>query len=228
MSIKMLPEEERPVEKVLRRGVNTLSNGELLALIIKTGTPSESAMGLSERIIKSMDGGIAGLMSITPQELMEIKGVGESKASALAAVGELAKRLNARSIDTKYRIECAGDVAGFLMEELRYEKREHFCTLMLDSKGRVVSVENISVGGLTSTQVHPREVFSPAVKKNAATLILVHNHPSGDPTPSNEDIILTKRLKDAGKLIGIKILDHVIIGDGKYVSLVGEGFIQED
>lgn len=228
MSIKLLPEEERPVEKALHKGLSTLSNGELLALILRTGSSSQTAMGLAESILMSVDGGLAGLVSLTPQELMGIKGVGRAKACAVAALGELAKRIHLKPISDKYRVDCASDVAGFFMEELRYEKKEHFRILMLNAKGIVIGADSVSVGGLTSTAVHPREVFSPAIKKNASTIVLVHNHPSGDPTPSNADIELTKRIQSAGRLIGIKVLDHVIIGDGKYVSLLGEGYIKED
>lgn len=228
MSIKQLPEEERPVEKVLKRGTTVLSNGELIALILKTGSKKQSAMGLAENVLTKLEGGLFGLVSVTPQELMGISGIGKSKACALAAIGELAKRINSRPMREKYRIECADDVARFLMEELRYEKKEHFKTLMMDVKGSVIGVENISTGGLSSTEVHPREVFSPAVKKNASTIVLVHNHPSGDPTPSNMDIAVTKRIQEAGKLMGIKVLDHIVIGDGIYVSLLGEGYIKED
>jgi len=228
MSIKQLPEEERPVEKALQKGLGTLSNGELLALILKTGSSSKSAMGLAEGIIKSLEGGLPGLISVTPQELMGIEGIGPSKACSIAAVGELAKRIYLKPIRDKYRVDCASDVADFFMEELRYERKEHFRTLMLNAKGIVIGFENISIGGLTSTTVHPREVFSPAIRKNASTLVLVHNHPSGDPTPSEADVELTKRIQGAGRLIGIKVLDHVIIGDGRYVSLLGEGYIKED
>ncbi|MBO4235226.1 MAG: DNA repair protein RadC [Firmicutes bacterium] len=228
MSIKQLPEEERPIEKALHNGIGTLSNGELLALILRTGSSTQSAMGLAESIMRSIDGGLAGLVSLTPQELMGIRGIGRSKACAVAAVGELAKRIHLKPIREKYRVDCASDVAGFFMEELRYEKKEHFRTLMLNAKGVVIGSENISTGGLTSTAVHPREVFSPAIRKNASTVVLVHNHPSGDPTPSDADVELTKRIQGAGRLIGIKVLDHVIIGDGRYVSLMGEGYIKED
>ena len=227
MSIKHLPEEERPMEKALHRGIETLSNGELLALIIKTGNSNQSAIGIAENIMQAIDGGLSGLVSATPQELMGIKGIGKSKACAVAAVGELAKRIYLKPIREKYIVDCAKDVAGFFMEELRYEKKEHFRILMLNAKGAVIGAESISIGGLTSTAVHPREVFSPAIKKNASTIVLVHNHPSGDPTPSSEDVVLTKRIQGAGKLIGIKVLDHVIIGDGRYVSLLGEGYIEE-
>lgn len=228
MSIKQLPEEERPMEKSLRRGIKTLSNGELIAIILKTGTGNTSAMGLAENILANLEGGLEGLLHITPQELMAIKGIGKSKACSLAAIGELAKRINSKPIRGKYIIESARDVADFLMEELRYEKKEHFRTLMMDTKGGVIGVENISTGGLSSTEVHPREVFSPAIKKNASTIVLVHNHPSGDPSPSSMDIQVTKRLQEAGKLVGIKVLDHIVIGDGVYVSLLGEGYIKED
>jgi len=228
MSIKHLPEEERPIEKALHRGIETLSNGELLALILKTGNSNQSAMGLAENIMKVLDGGLSGLLNATPQELMGMKGIGKSKACALSAVGELAKRIYLKPIREKYLVDCAQDVAGFFMEELRYEKKEHFRILMLNAKGAVIGAEGISIGGLTSTAVHPREVFSPAIRKNASTIVLVHNHPSGDPTPSSEDVALTKRIQGAGKLIGIKVLDHVIIGDGRYVSLLGEGYIEDN
>ena len=228
MSIKQLPEEERPVEKALHRGIGVLSNSELLALILKTGHSTQSAMGLAEDIMKTMDGGLSGLLSSAPQELMGIKGVGKSKACALAAIGELAKRIYMRPVREKYKVDCAKDVAEYFMEELRYEKKEHFNILMLNAKGSVIGLDTVSVGGLTSTTVHPREVFAPAIKKHASTVVLVHNHPSGDPTPSSEDVLLTERIREAGRLIGIKVLDHVIIGDGRYVSLLGEGYIKED
>lgn len=227
MSIKSLPENERPVGKTLNMGINTLSNAELLALVIKTGYGDKSAIGLAEYILEEISGGLIGLLSAKPEELMGIRGIGESKACALVAIGELARRMAGKPPSERYRIESACDAANYFMEDLRYEKREHFKLLLMDVKGHVIGTEEISVGGLSSTSVHPREVFSPAIKKNAATIILVHNHPSGDPSPSREDIDITNRLKEVGELVGIKVLDHVVIGDGRYVSLAGEGYIKE-
>ena len=225
MNIKDLPMEERPMEKLISKGPKVLSNAELLALVIRTGSGSESAIGLAERIMSSLDDGIRSLTTVTPEELMGIAGVGKAKASMLIAVGELSRRITASAIGKGISIDSASSAAGLFMEDLRFEKKEHFRTLLLDAKGKVIYIDEVSVGGLTMAPVHPREVFSSAVKRGACGVILVHNHPSGDPTPSMEDRSLTDRLVEAGKLMGIRVLDHIIIGDGKYYSFAGEGII---
>ena len=227
MNIMELPMEERPLEKMIASGSGSLSNAELLAVIIHTGYGEESAISLSERVICALDGGIRGLMTVNPEELMAIRGIGKAKACALSAVGELSRRISKGSVAEKNYVSSACEAASLFMEDLRFEKKEHFKTLLLDAKGKVIGVEEVSIGGLTMAPVHPREVFVNAIKRSAATVILVHNHPSGDPAPSSEDIVLTERLCQVGKLIGIKIVDHIIIGDGRYYSFAGEGMLKD-
>lgn len=219
MKIKYLPEEERPVEKSLSMGIESLSNGELLALLINSGTRDKSAMALAEEVLAKDRSGISYLRETSAQELMSIKGIGSSKAARIMAAVELGRRIAAKPVKKGARIESDEDVAKFFMEELRYKKKEFFKALLLDSKGKVISSETVSVGELTSTLVHPREVFSQAVKKSAAAVIFVHNHPSGDPSPSSEDIATTERLVACGNILGIKVLDHIVIGDGRYISI---------
>ena len=225
MKINGLPADERPVEKCLFGGPGVLSNAELLALVIHAGTPERSAIVLAEELLGRLDGGLRGLAGASPQELMEIKGIGKVKACSLAAAAELGRRLSRPDTANGYVIKGADDVASLLMEEMRYERKEHFKCVLLDTKGRVITVEDVSTGDLSATPVHPREVFSPAVRKSAASVICVHNHPSGDPRPSREDIATTERLLEAGSLLGIRVLDHVVIGDGRYASMLSEGYL---
>ena len=220
MKIKALPAEERPVEKGLFRGMESLSNTELLALIINTGTREKSALSLAQEVI-GHSRGIFYLRDMSYEELMKIKGIGRGKAARILAAMELGKRTASKPSGHPVSISDSDDIAGLFMEEMRYCKKEIFKTLLLNSKGNVLSIETVSVGELTSTVVHPREVFLPAVKKSAAAMVLVHNHPSGDPTPSKEDIQTTARLIECGKLLGVRVLDHLVIGDGKYVSIAG-------
>ena len=225
MKINGLPADERPVEKCLFGGPGVLSNAELLALVIHAGTPERSALALAEELLGKLDGGLRGLAAASPQELMETKGIGKVKACSLAACAELGRRLSRPDTANGYVIKGADDVASLLMEEMRSERKEHFKCVLLDTKGRVITVENVSTGDLSTTPVHPREVFSPAVRKSAASVICVHNHPSGDPRPSGEDIATTERLIQAGSLLGIRVLDHVVIGDGRYASMLNEGYL---
>ncbi len=232
MKIKELPMEERPMERMLSSGTKALSNAELIAVIIRTGQGQESAIGLAERILAFSGnenymgyGSLNGLMNTSPEELMTIPGVGKSKACAIAAATELAKRLNKPQPSKKIDVHCASEAAGIFMDDLRFERKEHFKSLLLDAKGRIIFIDDVSIGDLTTTPVHPREVFKSAIKKSAASVIFVHNHPSGDPEPSMDDIALTSRLVSAGKLIGIKVLDHIIIGDGEYYSFAGVGLL---
>ena len=226
MQIKQLPTQERPQEKLLYRGASSLSNAELMALVIRTGTSDKSAIQLGEDVIAYVSSKVGDLGRADVRELTEIDGIGFSKASSIVASMELAKRLLGNSFPYKKTlIKDSADVANILMEELLYEKREFVIALLLNVKGEVESKEIISVGELSATNIHPREVFSPAIRKGAASIIVAHNHPSGDPTPSNEDIIATKRLLEASKIVGIQLVDHVIIGHRKYVSLKAEGLI---
>ena len=226
MQIKQLPTQERPQEKLLYRGASSLSNAELMALVIRTGTSEKSAIQLGEDVISYVSSKVGDLGRADVRELTEIEGIGFSKASSIVASMELAKRLLGNSTSNhKIVIKDSADVANLLMEEMLYEKREFVIALLLNVKGEIESKEIISVGELSATNIHPREVFSPAIRKGAASIIVAHNHPSGDPTPSSEDVIATKRLLEASRIVGISLIDHVILGHRKYVSLKAEGII---
>ncbi len=219
ISIKDLAESERPREKLLKFGVQSLSNVELLAILIRTGTKNNSAIDLSQKLLSFSSQGIRFLADCTVEELRQIKGIGISKACQIIAAIELGKRLAMSSLNNTPCIKSPLDVANIFMEEMRYYKKEYFKIILLNTKNQIIAVEDISIGILNSSLVHPREVFVRAIKKSSSSIILLHNHPSGNPEPSTEDIKITKRLIEAGKIIGIEILDHVIIGDGKYISM---------
>lgn len=225
MKIKSLPAEERPMEKGLFQGMDRLSNAELLALLINSGTVDKSAIALAEEVL-GRGKGILGLRDMTAQELMEIRGIGKGKAARILASLELGKRVSSILPRDMVSIDSPESIAVLFMEELRHLKQETFRILLLNAKGEVISTEIISTGELTSTLVHPREVFRPAVKKSAAAVVLVHNHPSGDPQPSREDIETTSRLQECGKMMGIRVIDHIVIGDGIYVSMMSEGLMK--
>ena len=225
--IKDIPQEERPRERLLRYGAQVLSDAELLAVLIRTGTRSESALVLAQRILKG-DGGKSGLAYVvdaTVEELSKIKGIGTAKAVQIKAAVELGRRISSYSGKKQVTITSPLDVKDLLMEEMRFLEKEHFKTILLNIKNHVISIENISVGSLNSSIVHPREVFKPAIKRSSASVILVHNHPSGDPTPSKEDIEVTSRLVNAGNVLGIAVLDHVIIGNNSILSLKEQGLM---
>ncbi|HHV19859.1 MAG TPA: DNA repair protein RadC [Thermoanaerobacterales bacterium] len=225
--IKDLPLEERPRERLQRHGAQVLSDAELLAVLIRTGTRSESAIVLAQRILKG-DGGKSGLAYVVDssvEELSKIKGIGTAKAVQLKAAVELGRRISAYNRGQQVTITTPLDVKDLLMEEMRFLEREHFKTILLNIKNHVISIEDISIGSLNSSIVHPREVFKPAIRRSSASIILVHNHPSGDPTPSKEDIEVTSKLVEAGKILGINVLDHVIIGDNSFISLKEKGLM---
>lgn len=226
MRIKLMPETERPLEKALDRGIKTLSNTEILAIIIHTGTKNKSAIHLAEEVLTKYPEGIAQLGESTLEDLTEIVGIGSAKALNILAAIELGKRISTGKKKAQLFVESSDDVAKLFMEELRFEKKEHFKSVMVNAKGRVIGIDNVSIGELSSTVVHPREVFIQAVKKSAAGVIFVHNHPSGDPSPSQEDILTTKRLIECGDVLGIKVLDHIIIGDGKFKSFMAMDLIK--
>lgn len=225
MKIKSLPKCERPVEKCFSLGIESLSNRELLALLIKSGTKTKSAMDVAEEVLARDGAGISHLRWISLEELMSINGIGQTKASTIMAAVELGKRIASKPVQNGMKIENDEDIAALFMEDMRHQKREFFKSVLLSSKGGVISVETVSVGELNSTIVHPREVFSSAIKKSAAAIVFVHNHPSGDPNPSKEDFITTERLVECGKILGIRVVDHLVIGDGKYISMRSMGKI---
>jgi len=218
-TIKNMPQSEQPREKLLNNGVESLSNAELLAILLATGTKELTAISLAENILNYSNDGLRYLTDTTVEELSNIRGMGLAKSAQLIAAVELGKRIALTTKVNNYRIKSPMDVSSLLMEDLRYKKKEYFNILLLNTKHELISIENISIGSLNASIVHPREVFQRAIKRSSSAIILAHNHPSGDPSPSNEDIKITKRLKEAGNIIGIEVLDHIIIGDGTYCSL---------
>jgi len=221
-TIKDLPIEERPRERLVRHGAAVLSNAELLAILLRVGNKEENAISLAHRILKQ-EQGLRFLVDSKVEQMASIKGIGQAKAAQIKAAIELGKRLTTFELGVDKPVKSPQDVANLLMEDMRYLKKEHMKLVLLNIKCNLISVEEISIGSLNASIVHPREVFNPAIKKSSASIIMVHNHPSGDPTPSSEDIAITARISEAGKLIGIELVDHIIIGDGKYTSMKEKG-----
>ncbi len=218
MQLKEWPLSEQPREKLMRYGVQALSNAELLALIVRTGVKGESALSLAERILLLEDG-LCSLKAMEPDDFCRINGIGVATAASLAAAVELGRRIAATPKQKRIAVENSQQVAQLFMEQLRPLKKETFRAVYLNTKNEILVVENISVGNLNSSIATPREVFRSAVKRSASAVIVAHNHPSGNPEPSQADILLTKRLQEAGDLMGIRLLDHIIIGDGVYASM---------
>lgn len=221
--IKRWPEAERPREKLCKHGPEALTDAELLALVLRTGnaTGGQSAIDLGRELLREF-GDLRTLAGATITEICRLKGTGPAKAASVKASLELANRCQARRLASYDRYTSPQQVYEHYHFNYRDRRKEYFLTLLLDGKNRVIREVRISEGSLNQSIVHPREVFNPAVRESAAAIILVHNHPSGDPAPSREDIEITRRLKEAGELLGIKVLDHIIIGDGRYHSFVDQ------
>lgn len=226
-TIKDWPEDERPRERLLKNGPVSLSETELLAIILRTGdgTSGQSAMDHARALLTRF-GSLRRLASAGTKEICQIKGIGPAKAATIMAALEIGKRVEKEAIRPGDTFRCSEDVYRHYHSTMRDIKKESFLAILLDSKNKVIKEVDISTGSLTASIVHPRELFNPAIKESAAAMILIHNHPSGDPTPSREDIELTKRLRDAGELLGIKVLDHIVIGDGHHVSLAEMGYMK--
>ena len=222
--IKDVPKEDRPRERLIKLGSGHLSNQELLAILLGSGTREESVMELANRVLMHFEG-LKLLKDATIEELTAIKGIGEAKGVQVLSAIELGKRMNQYKPNERYIIRCPEDGADYVMEEMRSLNQEHFVALFLNTKNQIIHRETIFIGSLNASIVHPREVFREAIKRTAASIIVAHNHPSGDPTPSQEDIHVTRRLVEAGKMIGIELLDHLIIGDRKFVSLKEKGYL---
>lgn len=218
-TIKNMPASERPREKMITCGCQSLSNAELLAIVLSVGTKDKTAIDLARGILNMSNEGLRTLTNCTMEELMQIRGIGLAKASQIIAAVELGKRIALTTNVNNYKIQGPEDVSNLLMEEMRYLNKEIFNIILLNTKNNVIAIENISIGSLNASIVHPREVFNIAIKRSSSAIILAHNHPSGDPKPSVEDINITKRLIEAGSIIGINVLDHIIIGDGIYFSM---------
>ena len=223
-TIKELPTEERPRERLHASGAHALTTAELIAILIRTGNAERSAVSLGEYLLAEF-GSIKGVATATLDQLASIKGLGGAKAAQIKAAIEFGNRLALFTEASRPSINGPRDVANLLMPDLRYQKKEHLKSLLLDTKNKVLAVRTVSIGDLSSSIVHPREVFKDAVIASAASIIVAHNHPSGDPTPSAEDVTVTKRLMQAGEIMGIDLLDHIVIGDGDFVSLKERGLI---
>lgn len=224
-TIKDLPLSERPREKLYSYGPESLSNAELLAIIIRTGHREDTAITLAQRVLNMDQRGLAHLTEVSLEQLKEIKGIGDCKAAQILATIEIGKRLNRWGAHDKIKVNSPIVLANLLMDEMRFLSKEYFKIAILDTKNQILAIENISIGTLNASIVHPRDVFNMAIKRNANSIILIHNHPSGDPQPSTEDINITHRLTEVGNLIGIKVLDHIIIGDNKYISFKEKNLI---
>ncbi len=223
LTIKELPEHLRPRERMLAEGPHKLSEAELLAIIFGIGQRGQSAVQLAQNLLAKA-GGLRGLFDRSVEELQQESGIGLAKACQLKAVIELAIR-TASSFEQQVSIKQPADVGRLLMPRFQMLKHEEFVALLLDTKNKVLSIEDISKGSLNASIVHPREVFKTAIRRSAAAIIVAHNHPSGDPSPSREDIDVTRRLTEAGKIIGIEVLDHIVFGDGKTVSMREKGLV---
>jgi DNA repair protein RadC len=224
LKIMDLPENERPQEKLFKYGAEVLNNSELLALILRTGRSGENIISLCNRIIKEA-GGLNGLLSFSGEEFMNLKGIKSAKAAQLLALAEISKRFKSYKANDTYKISKPIDAADLVMDSMRFLKQEVLKVILLNTKNMVIMIRDVSIGSLNSSIVHPREVFNDAVKRSAASIIVCHNHPSGDPSPSTEDVNITHRLKECGRILGIDLLDHMIIGNGSYVSLKEKGIL---
>lgn len=225
-TIKEIPVTERPYEKCEQRGSASLSDEELLAVLLRTGTRGESALALARHILyHAGETGILGIHQFSMERLMAIKGIGKVKAIQLSCISELAKRLSKATYQDALCFSEPGSIARYYMEDLRHEKQELMKLLMLNTKARLIGETNISKGTVNASLITPRELFIEALQKNAVSIVIMHNHPSGDPTPSREDMLITKRILDAGALIGIELLDHIIIGNNQYISFREEGLL---
>lgn len=220
---EMLP-EERPYEKCERFGASSLTNIELLAVLLRTGTKGESSIELARKLLypdgKDTGGGLS-LLYKGREELLKIHGIGKVKAIQISCLCELTKRLSQMTAGKELDFSRPDTIASYYMEDMRHRRQEYMKLLLLNSKMRLIGESELSKGTVNMSLVSPREVFIEALQKNAVYIILLHNHPSGDPSPSRDDVLVTKRVKEAGALIGIELLDHIIIGDNCYVSLAG-------
>ncbi|WP_435989999.1 RadC family protein [Rossellomorea sp. LjRoot5] len=224
LMIRDFPQDERPRERMIQSGAASLSNQELLAILLRTGTKSESVLQLSNRLLNQFDG-LNLLKDASLEEITKTKGIGLAKAVQIMAAVEFGRRISNLAFDDRYSIRSPEDGANYVMNDMRFLAQEHFVCLYLNTKNQVLHKQTIFIGSLNASIVHPREVFKEAFRRSAASIICIHNHPSGDPTPSREDIEVTKRLVECGRIIGIDILDHLIIGEKKFISLKEKGYL---
>lgn len=226
-TMKELPKEERPYEKCEQNGAGNLTDIELLAVLLRTGSKGLSSMDLARKILYPIDSqeGLLNIHHWNMEQLVQMKGIGKVKAVQILCLAELAKRLSKASAQAGLCFTSSESIAQYYMEDMRHLQQETLKLLLLNTKAKLVGETNISKGTVNMALISPRELFVEALQKNAVSIVLLHNHPSGDATPSKDDILITRRVRDAGGLIGIELLDHIIIGDNCFVSLLEKGFL---
>jgi DNA repair protein RadC len=223
ITIKHWPRGDRPREKLLERGAGALSNAELLAILLRTGARGRSALDQARELMELCGDDWRRLATLGPGDLRR-PGFGTAKIAQTLAAVEIAKRFGEHEFKPGESLRGSHDIYVHFRERLASERQEHFYAVLLDNKHRKIKDVAVSQGSLTASIVHPRDVFAPVVRESAAAVIFVHNHPSGDPTPSKEDIEITRRLREVGDLVGVRVLDHIVIGKGRYVSFVDDGY----
>lgn len=218
--------EERPYEKCEQYGAENLTDAELLAVLLRTGTKGENSLQLAKRILHPdfAQEGILNIHQWSMEQLLQIRGIGKVKAIQILCLSELAKRLSKAEAQSGLNFSAPETIAQYYMEDMRHRKKEAMKLLLLNSKTKLIGESELSLGTVNTTLVSPREVFVEALRRNAVAVILLHNHPSGDPTPSKQDVLITRRVTEAGRLIGVELLDHIIIGDNCFISLRDKGF----
>lgn len=227
--MKELHAEERPYEKCERFGPENLTDIELLAVLLRTGTRGENSLELAKRILYPafLPGGILNIHQWSYEQLKGVRGIGKVKAIQILCLSELAKRLSKAGAGPELNFNAPETIARYYMEDLRHQKQEFMKLLLLNTRSRLIGESNISKGTVNATIISPRELFVEALQKNAVSIILLHNHPSGDPAPSREDILLTRRVYEAGRMIGVELLDHIVIGNNCYCSMREEGIFDD-
>ena len=228
MKMKELPNSSRPYERCMQEGAEHLTDAELLSIILRTGSKGESSLELAERILalNCPGEGILGLLHLSLPQLMSVKGIGKVKGIQLRCIGELSRRIwKKKQLERTIRFEEPEQVAAYYQEDLRHMEQEQFFLMMFNTRQMLIGERMMSKGTVNASLAGTREIFIEALRYQAVSLILVHNHPSGDPEPSKEDILLTERVRKAGELMGIRLLDHIVIGDSAYVSMKERGLL---
>jgi DNA repair protein RadC len=223
-ALKHWARADRPREKLLDSGAAALSPVELLAVLLRTGTEGETVLDQARAVLDAAGHSLRGLAGLGQPDLCRIKGIGPAKAAQVLALVEVAKRFGEEEFTPGAPFKGSYDVYAHFRERLALERHEQFYAVLLDNKNRKLKDIRISQGSLTASIVHPRDVYLPVIRESAAAVIFVHNHPSGDPTPSAEDLEITRRLREVGDLVGVRVLDHLVIGRGRYVSFVDDGY----
>jgi len=222
LTIKEMPSAERPQEKLKLRGAASLSNGELLAILLRTGLPGETVVDVAQRLLAT-HGGLLGLSRVEYTDLCKERGLGEVKAAKLKAAVELARRLQVERPDKRARVSSPEDIAALVSSEMAALDQEELRVVLLNTKNEVLRIVTVYRGSVNAAQIRVAEIFKEAIRQNAPSLVIIHNHPSGDPTPSGDDIAVTRELVQAGRLLDIEVLDHLVIGDGRHTSMRRKG-----